>query len=117
MDPVRSQCTDAQIERVLNAMEEIRLLDDKMPAQVTSCLLYIASHKDCHKQALEFALGISVAGASRCTDWLSKYHRLGKPGLDLISKSQDPTNRRRVMLSLTPKGVRFVERLRSILYD
>jgi DNA-binding MarR family transcriptional regulator len=117
MDPLRSQCTDAQMERLLKAMDLLRMLDREMPAQVTSCFLYVASHKNCHKQAMEEYLNIKPASGSRNTDWLSEYHRFGKPGLYLIEKKQDPTNRRRAVLSLTDKGERLVKQLRSILYD
>ena len=36
MDPLRSQCTDAQIERLLKAMDLIRLMDREMPAQMAA---------------------------------------------------------------------------------
>lgn len=117
MDPLRSQCTDAQMERLLKAMDLLRILDREMPAQVTSCFLYVASHKNCHKQAMEEYLDISAASGSRNTDWLGKHHRLGKPGLELIQKESDPTNRRRAVLNLTDRGQRVVKQLRSILYD
>ena len=116
MDPLRSQCTDAQMEKLFLVMERIRQLDDKMPAQVTACLLWIASHSRGHKTAMEDRLKISVASGSRNTDWLSDWHRLGKPGLGLVCKSQDPSNRRRAQLELTPKGELLIEDLRQILY-
>ena len=117
MDPLRSQCTDAQIERLLKAMDLIRLMDSEMPAQLVSCLLYIASHKDCHKQAMEDYLNISVASGSRNTDWLSSKHRLGKPGLNLITKERDPSNGRRLVLKLTNKGEQLIKQIRTTLYD
>ena len=87
-----------------------------MPAQVTACLLWIASHERGHKTAMEHELKLSVASGSRNTDWLSDWHRLGKPGLGLVRKSQDPTNRRRAELCLTPKGEALIDDLREILY-
>ena len=117
MDPLRTQCTDAQIERLLKAMDLLRLMDREMPAQVISCFLYVASHKNCHKQAMEEYLEISVASGSRNSDWLSKKHRLGKAGLDLIVKEPDPSNRRRLQLTLTPKGESLIKQIRTLLYD
>ena len=117
MDPLRSQCTDAQMERLLKAMDLLRILDREMPAQVTSCFLYVASHKNCHKQAMEEYLNLSAASGSRNTDWLGDKHRLGKPGLGLIEKIPDPVNRRRAVLKLTDRGERTIQKLRRILYD
>ena len=117
MDPLRSQCTDAQLERLLKAMDVIRLMDGEMPAQLVSCLLYIASHKNCHKQAMEDYLNISTASGSRNTDWLSNKHRLGKPGLNLITKERDPSNGRRLVLKLTNKGEQLIKQIRTTLYD
>ncbi len=48
---------------------------------------------------------------------LSAHHRLNKPGLDLITKEQDPGNRRRLQLAMTPEGQALVDSLLSILYD
>ena len=117
MDPLRRTRTTPQIERLLKAMNLLRVLDREMPAQVIATFLYVASHDNCHKLAMEEDLTFSTASGSRNTDWLSKYHRLNKPGLDLISKEVDPTNRRRQILKLTPKGHELVKQLQEILYD
>jgi len=92
------------------------LLDKEMPAQVVATFLYVASHDECHKLAMEMALDFSTASGSRNTDWLSQYHRLNKPGLDLITKEVDPMNRRRQILRLTPKGKQLVQQIEEILY-
>lgn len=87
-----------------------------MPAQVIATFLYVASHDNCHKLAMEEDLNFTTASGSRNTDWLSKYHRLNKPGLDLITKEADPINRRRQLLKLTPNGKELVNQLQEILY-
>lgn len=116
MDPLRRTRTNPQIERLLKAMNLLRVLDREMPAQVIASFLYVASHDNCHKQAMEEELSMTVASGSRNTDWLSKYHRLNKPGLDLITKEADPSDRRRQILKLTPKGHELVKQLQEILY-
>ena len=65
---------------MLMMVEKLRALDHEFPAQLLSTLLYVASHKDCHKQALEEDLNFSTASGSRNTDWLSNHHRLNKLG-------------------------------------
>tara|TARA_R100000458_G_C8264117_1_gene239367 strand:+ start:730 stop:1083 length:354 start_codon:yes stop_codon:yes gene_type:complete len=117
MDPLRRQVTDKQMERLMKVINLLRLYDREFPAQLMSVLLYVASHKDCHKQALEEDLNISMASSSRNTDWLSDRHRLNKPGLGLIRKSLDPSYKRRQILSLTKKGEDLVNQIKAILYE
>jgi DNA-binding MarR family transcriptional regulator len=100
----------------LEVINIVRQLDREMPAQVLATLFYVATHDDCHKQALEEALEFTAASGSRNTDWLSNKHRLGKPGLNLITKKTDPSNRRRQTLQLTTKGHQLMSQLRGVLY-
>ena len=116
MDPLRRQLTDPESERLLKAIERVRILDRQFPAQVLASLLYIAAHENCHKQALEEDLGITTASSSRNTDWLSDYHRLRKAGLGLIIKEDDPGNGRRQQLRLSPKGRRLIQQIKEDLY-
>ena len=116
MDPLRRQRTNPQIERLLKVIQLMRLLDREVPGQVMATFLYVASHNNCHKQAMEEELDFSTASGSRNTDWLSKIHRLNKPGMDLITKEVDPTNRRRQLLKLTPKGEQMVKQIEELLY-
>jgi DNA-binding MarR family transcriptional regulator len=100
----------------LEVINIVRQLDREMPAQVLATLFYVATHDDCHKQALEEDLDFTAASGSRNTDWLSNKHRLGKPGLGLITKTTDPSNRRRQTLRLTPKGEVLMTQLKEMLY-
>ena len=117
MDPLKRQQTSRTTAKLLQAFELLRLMDREIPGQLVSAFLYIASHNPCHKQAMEEDLGFKVASGSRTTDWLSHYHRLGKPGLGLIKKAQDPTNRRRVLLELTPKGEALIKQMKEHIYE
>lgn len=79
--------------------------------------MYIASHDGCHKQAMEEDLGMNKAAGSRNTDWLARLHRLGRPGLNLITKEVDNSDKRRSVLKLTRKGKDLVHKITRILYD
>jgi len=116
MDPLRRTKTNPKIERLLKVIEALRILDREMPAQVLATFFYVASHNNCHKQALEEDLSFTTASSSRNTDWLSKIHRLNKPGLDLIIKEVDPANKRRQTLRLSPKGEQLVKLIEDLLY-
>ncbi len=96
--------------------------DREFPIQLLQVLIYIASRDGCHKTALQdkdIGIDITPASASRNTDWLSKDHRLGKRGLDLIEKRTDPTHSRmrRQTLHLTKKGEYLVQQIKDILYE
>ena len=105
------------MEQIHNAFELIRLLEREMPGQVVSSFLFVASHDNCHKQVLEEELGLTTAASSRCTDILAN----GRPGrnaegLNLIAKADDPTDRRRSVLTLTPRGKALAQQMKSIIY-
>ena len=97
MEPYRRPLTDSKIEKVLKVINLLRLYDREFSAQVMATLLYVASHNECHKQALEEDLNFTTASGSRNTDRLSKFHRLidsetgqARPGLGLIKKRNRP---------------------------
>jgi|TARA_A200000159_G_scaffold16996_1_gene13978 DNA-binding MarR family transcriptional regulator len=118
-DPSRV-VTDYQIAKLAQAIEFFRNSDNEntkeIPAQVISTFLYVASHDDCNKIDMERALKMSSASGSRNTDWLSDQHRLAKPGLGLIIKYRDRTNRRKQVLQMTAKGRQLANSLKQILY-
>jgi len=121
VDPLRKQLKDDRLITLLKALEYLRLEIapdlDHIPLQVVNVFLYEATHDECHKQQVEQTFGLSVAAGSRCTDFLCEKNRLGKPGLGLITKEVDPTNRRRQVLCLTAKGGKAYERILSILNE
>ena len=117
MDPLKRATTSRTTAKLLSAFELLRLMDREIPGQLVSAFLYIASHNPCHKVAMEEDLGFKPASGSRLSDWLSDYHRLGKPGLGLIKKYPDPYNMRRVILELSPKGEALIRQMKEALYD
>tara|TARA_R100001463_G_scaffold17159_3_gene44193 strand:+ start:1712 stop:2068 length:357 start_codon:yes stop_codon:yes gene_type:complete len=118
MEPnLRRKQTDDKINRLLKVINLLRLYDREVPAQVLATLFYIGSHNDCHKTALEEDLNFTTASGSRNTDKLSKDHRLGKAGFDLIIKEVEEVSPRRQRLRLTKKGEDLMHQIKSILYD
>jgi DNA-binding MarR family transcriptional regulator len=117
MDPIRRQLTDPSLTGLSKIIDLFRLMDREVPAQVIMTFLYIAAHDNCHKQALEEDLNMTTASGSRNTDWLTTKHRLKKPGLGLVIKTEDPTNRRRQTLKLSDKGRLLVKAIKDALND
>lgn len=113
VEPLKRQLTDPSLAQFMNAFELLRQMDREIPGQLVSTFLYIASHSPCHKQAIEEDLNLKSAAGSRLTDRLSDHHRHGKSGLGLVRKYQDPSNHRRVLVELTPKGEALVQQMKS----
>ena len=114
---VQRKVTSTAMDRILNGFETLRLLDREVPGQLVSAFLYVASHNPCHKIAMEQALGLTSASASRTISWMSANHRLGKPGLDLVVKYEDPFDARRFMVKLSPHGERLANKILTTIYD
>ena len=118
MEPsLRRKVTDKQINRLVEVIKQLRLQKREMSAQELATLFYIGSRNDCHKTALEQDLNFTTASSSRNTDKLSKDHRLGKAGLDLIVKETEVVSPFRQRLRLTKKGEDLMNQIKQILYD
>lgn len=115
MDPLKKDITDDTTLRIMRSLDVLRSLDREVPGQVSAAFLYIASHNPCHKMAMEYELDISSASASRVCDHLSDWKRLGKSGLGLVIKYEDPSNRRKVMLRLSPFGEAIIHKMKVCL--
>ena len=119
MDPLKRLETDDKLHRVLTAWEILRTQHREIPAQAVTVLLYVASHNPCHKQAIEEDQSLTTASCSRMIDVLCDGHgRRGvkTPGLGLITKTTDPSNKRRHLLSLTPKGEQLSKLIKQMIY-
>lgn len=115
--PLWRERTDELMWKVCRIHELFRLQDREVPGQLVSVFCFIASHNPCHFQAIQDGLNMTPNSVSRNTDWLSDYHRLGKPGMGLVRKYKDPTNMRRMIAELTPKGLSMVSQIKEILND
>ena len=109
--------TDRYMDRMRRVMDLMRLFDREVPAQVLSTFFYVASHEGCTTVEMPEPLGLAQSSVSRCTDWLSDYHRLGKPGMGLILKKIDLQDRRLRRLYLSDKGRNLVSHIKEVLFD
>jgi len=113
---VIKQVTDEELLPLLEVMEEFRVLKAEVPAQAMVAFLYVATHNPCLMVDLQRDLKMHSSSASRNTDMFSDIDRLGKPGPNLVKKEPDPLNATRSVISLTPRGERFVLTLKRVLY-
>jgi DNA-binding MarR family transcriptional regulator len=104
-----------EIAILMRILEEFRKLDPDLPIQYALSFLTLASNEGLSLGELATRLGIAQSSASRNVAALSEWHSFGKPGLDLVEAKEDPRERRRKLVTLTPKGHALVETLREIL--
>ena len=102
--------------RVLTLFMKLDNTQD-VPLQAIAVFWYVATYQNCSKKDIEEYFKMSKASISRMTDYISRYHRLGKAGLGLISKEQDPKDKRRTLLKLTRKGKDLIEKSFNTLYE
>lgn len=94
----------------MRAVDAIRTESDDMPAQQIMCFLAIALRPGITMEQMGADVGISQSSCSRNVAALSKWHRLGKPGADYVEAFEDPKERRRKIMYLTPKGARVARK-------
>jgi DNA-binding MarR family transcriptional regulator len=98
------------------AINLFRDLDPEMQAQTMSVFITIASAaEDISMQEIITATGLASSSVSRNVAALSKVHRLGKDGHNLVEAYEDPAERRRKLVRLTPTGRTFTTRLQTIM--
>jgi len=104
-----------EITLVVRVLEEFRRLDPDLPIQYALSFLTIAQHEGMSMGELAQHLGIAQSSASRNIAALSKWHSFGKAGHDLVEAHEDPRERRRKLVQLTPKGQKLVKILEAIM--
>ena len=110
---------DNESYNLLRVLTMFMKLDNSqdVPLQAIAVFWYVATYQNCSKRDIEIFFKMSKASASRMTDYISRYHRLGKPGLGLVSKEQDPKDKRKTILKLTRKGKDLIEKSFTTLYE
>lgn len=104
-EPSDPGSTSARFVRVL------RTISPDMPMQQAEVLIAIANKPGLTMTGLATLTGLSQSSISRNIAAMSKFHRLGKPGLDLVEAVTDPRETRRRLVYLTAKGKMYVTQL------
>jgi DNA-binding MarR family transcriptional regulator len=101
--------------QAFKALEEFRKLDPEIPTQTVNTFLYVASHEGCTMKDIADALGVAQSTMSRNIAALDKINRHHQPGFDLVRAVEDPSERRRKIVTLTPRGRQLKARLNEQL--
>jgi DNA-binding MarR family transcriptional regulator len=104
-----------EIGVIVQILEEFRRLDPDMPIQYALSFLTIARHPGLSMGDLAQRLGIAQSSASRNIAALSQWHSFNRAGHDLVVAHEDPRERRRKIVTLTPRGATLIETLRAII--
>ncbi len=104
-----------EIHGLMKAIDAIRGDEIDMPTQQVQAFLAVALRPGLTMADLADTVGMSQSSCSRNIAALSKWHRLGDPGLDLVEAIEDPHERRRKIMFLTPKGRRRVMHVLEVL--
>lgn len=102
-----------EIHRLMAAIEIARAGLPVMPIQMLQALLAVAKKPGITMHQLGEILNTSQASCSRNVAALGKSHKFGEPGLDLVEAVEDPVERRRKIMFLTPKGRARVQEILS----
>ncbi|NDH63599.1 MAG: MarR family transcriptional regulator [Alphaproteobacteria bacterium] len=105
------------LKSMAHALAVFRDLDNLCPAQTVQCFLFIASaqNDDIHMRNLQDQMGMVSSSTSRNVAYLSKHHRSGKPGLDLVETYYDPNDGRYKRVKLNTKGGQLKARLIDLI--
>jgi DNA-binding MarR family transcriptional regulator len=110
------QVKTAKVARkVASFIEEFRKLNAEMQAQQMAIFLAAAAKPESTITDLANVTGHSTGSVSRNVAALSKTHRKGMPGLDILVAVEDIMDRRNKRITLTPKGQRVMAALEALL--
>lgn len=100
---------------VLEEIRRIRAItqtDPDMTLQQLHCLLVISTEPEGTSLTnIANRVGITLATASRYVSALGKMDRHHREGLKLVESFEDPMERRKKIIRLTPKGKAFINRV------
>lgn len=100
------------LEESIRLLRGIAAIDPEMPLQQAHCLLLIAQAEEGTSLTdLANKAGVQLATASRYIGHLGKLNRKREPGLELVEAFEDPMERRKKIIRLSPKGIAAIRKL------
>jgi DNA-binding MarR family transcriptional regulator len=103
------------LTRAAHFIAQFRSLSSDLPIQTAVIFMTIAQEPGITVKTLMRKTKLSQSSCSRNIALLSKIDRHGKPGHGMVEARADPSDSRRQMIYLTPKGVEFTAILKDIL--
>ena len=91
--------------RLLRALDRLRTIDPEFTVTAARGLAYVANNSPCTQADMARELKIEQSNASRIVDRLGTKTRGQKLGYGLITKTNDNTDARNRILTITQKGL------------
>jgi DNA-binding MarR family transcriptional regulator len=89
----------------------LRQMSGDMPIAQAYCLLLIGRYEGLSVKDIAERADIGMASASRYVSMFSNWHRPGEEGLGLVEAVEDPMERRKKIVRLTPKGKQTMSKI------
>jgi DNA-binding MarR family transcriptional regulator len=109
-----------ELVKLQRVVQEFRSLDKEMQAQTMLAFLYIAERTSQGVDTTVLDVGtyldLTSASATRNVQALSKVHRYGKEGHDLVFTEENPRKRTEKFIHLTTKGKALTKRLEGYIH-
>lgn len=102
------------INLLVRSLEAFADIDPEIQLPAVMTLLFVAQRGQCSQKDVEENLGMSNSSASRNVSYWTERRFDRKPGVGFIRRQEDDHDRRTKVLSLTPTGEAFLERLRRL---
>jgi DNA-binding MarR family transcriptional regulator len=103
------------VRRLARCISEIRELHPEIQAQTIHVLLEVAIQPGITMRQLLKKTSLSQSSCSRNVSLLTDRDRHGNHGLGLVEAKEDPAERRRKIVTLTPKGQELIALLADIV--
>lgn len=102
-----------KLDECLKCISELRNVDSEMPLPQVHCLFILAKAGEEGMSLTELAnkAEIAMATASRYIGNMGKINRFREEGFQLVEAFEDPLERRRKIIRLTPKGKVLINRI------
>lgn len=95
----------------LALLDRLRALDADMPMAQAYALLLIARDEGLSLKELSTRAHVGMASASRYVAAFSQPVAPGKKGMGLVIAKEDPLERRKKIITLTPKGKATISKI------
>lgn len=92
------------LHEALALLDKLRALDADMPMAQAYALLLIARDEGLSLKELSTRAQVGMASASRYVAAFSQPAAPGRKGMGLVTAKEDPLERRKKIITLTPKG-------------
>lgn len=105
------------LQKTTRVMNEFRKLDPEMAIQQVQTFIFCALNepKDISVKDIADSLGFSQASASRNIASFTSWNRHRRQGHGLLDTREDPMNRSRKVITLTPKGKLVAQAITEII--